>query len=174
MPSASWGLSLLNSSTKASNLACCCRKLAPAGRVACCFRVRCMRSWRPFCCGMARANALDRNAEAQPPDRKPGELKKAVRRSEGNAVIGADRLRQAAFPEQALEGRKRQIFAGGFQRFAQQQKARGLIGDGERITVAFIARAETRLCNRRTTDRWDSDRPITGCPRPACAGEQPG
>src|ERR1700675_3835167 len=34
-----------------SNLACCCRKLALAGLVASFFRVRCMRSWRPFCWG---------------------------------------------------------------------------------------------------------------------------
>src|SRR5260370_9447786 len=35
-----------------SNLACCCRKFALAGLVASFFRVRCMRSWRPFCCGL--------------------------------------------------------------------------------------------------------------------------
>src|ERR1700722_14417028 len=51
MASDSCGRSLLNSSMKASNLACCCSRLAPAGRVASFFRVRCMRSCRPFCCG---------------------------------------------------------------------------------------------------------------------------
>src|SRR5689334_25254524 len=40
---ASWGRSLLNSRTKASNLACCWRKFEPAGRVASIFKVRCMR-----------------------------------------------------------------------------------------------------------------------------------
>ena len=30
---------------------CCCRKLKEAGLVASFFSVRCMRSWRPFCCG---------------------------------------------------------------------------------------------------------------------------
>ena len=36
---------------KASKRACCCRLFMPAGRVASFLRVRCMRSWRPFCCG---------------------------------------------------------------------------------------------------------------------------
>src|SRR5450755_1884972 len=35
-----------------SHLASCCRKFALAGLVASFFRVRCMRSWRPFCCGL--------------------------------------------------------------------------------------------------------------------------
>lgn len=35
----------------ASNLACCCSKLAPAGRVASFLSVKCMRSCRPFCWG---------------------------------------------------------------------------------------------------------------------------
>src|SRR5580704_13516629 len=37
---------------KSSNFACCCRKLLPAGLVVSSFKVRCMRSWRPFCCGL--------------------------------------------------------------------------------------------------------------------------
>src|SRR5205807_8770873 len=36
---------------KSSNLACCCRKLRAAGFVVSSLRVKCMRSWRPFCCG---------------------------------------------------------------------------------------------------------------------------
>ena len=37
---------------KASNLACCWRLFEPAGRVVSALSVRCMRSWRPFCCGL--------------------------------------------------------------------------------------------------------------------------
>ena len=70
--------------------------------------------------GMAGPNAFDRDAEAQPPDGEAGELKQAVRRSEGNAVIRANRQGQAAFPEQAFESGKRQVFPRGFERFAQQ------------------------------------------------------
>jgi len=39
-------------STKASNLACCWRLFMQGGRVVSFFKVRCMRSWRPFCCGL--------------------------------------------------------------------------------------------------------------------------
>ena len=56
--------------------------------------------------------------------------------------IRANRARQAAFTEQALEGAKSQFFARRFQRFAQQQEARGLVGDGQRITVSAIAELE--------------------------------
>src|SRR6266566_9650238 len=49
MLSAWWGRSLLKHSMKSSNLACCRRQLRPAGLVVSSFRVRCMRSWRPFC-----------------------------------------------------------------------------------------------------------------------------
>src|SRR5260221_9866125 len=37
---------------KSSKRACCCRKLAAAGWVVSFLRVRCMRSWRPFCWGL--------------------------------------------------------------------------------------------------------------------------
>ena len=36
---------------KSSNRACCWSTFAAAGFVASRFSVRCMRSWRPFCCG---------------------------------------------------------------------------------------------------------------------------
>src|SRR6516164_458946 len=51
MASASCGRSVLNSWTKSSKRACCCRLFIPGGRVASFFSVKCMRSWRPFCCG---------------------------------------------------------------------------------------------------------------------------
>src|SRR6202012_244264 len=101
-----------------------------------------MRSWASVLLGMAGPNAFDRDAEAQPPDGEAGEVKKAVGRSEGNAVIRANRQGQAAFPEQAFESGKRQVFPRGFERFAQQQKARSLIRNRERITVALIAQLE--------------------------------
>ena len=50
--SASCGRRVLNSSTKASKRACCARLFCAAGRVVSCLSVRCMRSWRPFCCGL--------------------------------------------------------------------------------------------------------------------------
>jgi hypothetical protein len=59
---------------------------------------------------MAGLDALDLDAEPQPPDRELGELKQSMRRGEWNSVVGADRARQAAFLEQALKGGKGEIF----------------------------------------------------------------
>src|SRR5215217_7306773 len=38
---------------------------------------------------MPRLDALDRDAEAQPPDRELGEIEQGIRAGEGNAVVGA-------------------------------------------------------------------------------------
>ena len=48
---------------------------------------------------MAGPNAFDADAQPQPPDRKLGEIEQPIGRSEGNAVVGADRLRQTALFE---------------------------------------------------------------------------
>src|SRR5260370_836907 len=65
MASASCGRSVLNSWTKSSKRACCCRLFIPGGRVASFFSVRCMRSSRPFCCGwpgLMRSMAMPRRS----------------------------------------------------------------------------------------------------------------
>ncbi len=54
--------------------------------------------------GMAALDALDGDAEAQPPDREVGEVEQGVGAGERDAVVGADGAGQAAFAEQALEG----------------------------------------------------------------------
>ena len=70
---------------------------------------------------MAGLNALDRDAQAQPPDRQSRKLEQSMRGSEGHAVVGADRARQAALSEKALKGLKSQLCPVGFHRLAQQQ-----------------------------------------------------
>src|SRR5579871_6194754 len=73
------------------------------------------------------------------------ELKQAMRRGEGNTVVGADGPWQAAFLEQALKGRKREFFAVRLQRFTQQQVARGIVCDSQWITIPFIAELKLAL-----------------------------
>lgn len=51
MPSC--GRSWLYSCRNRSKLCCCCRWFAAGGRAVSAFRVRCIRSWRPFCSGWA-------------------------------------------------------------------------------------------------------------------------
>ena len=76
----------------------------PGGRVVSFLRVRCMRSWRPFCCGLPGLMRSMAMPSLQPPDRQLGEIVEAVGAGEGQAVVAADGGRQAAFPEQAHEG----------------------------------------------------------------------
>lgn len=57
---------------------------------------------------MSRLDALDCDAEAQPPDRKFGEIEEGVGTGEGNAIIRADGFRQAAL----LKSRSKAMTAG--------------------------------------------------------------
>ena len=61
---------------------------------------------------LAGLDALDGDAEAQPPDRELGEVEQGIGAGEGDAVVGADGQRQAALAEQALEGGNGEVFAG--------------------------------------------------------------
>lgn len=68
-----------------------------------------------------------------------------MRRSEGNAVVGTDDARQAAFVGQALKSGEREFFPIGFQRLTQKQVAGGVVGDRQRITISFIAELKLSL-----------------------------
>jgi hypothetical protein len=105
-----------------------------------------MRSCRPFCCGwpglMRGLDALDGDAEAQPPDGEPGEVEQGVGAGERHAVVGADGGGQAARAEQVREGGDGGRLARGIERFAEQQVARGVVGDGERVAIVAVAEPE--------------------------------
>ena len=94
---------------------------------------------------MARLDALDGDVEAQPPDGELGEVEQGIGAGERHAVVGADGGRQAALPEQMLEGGDGGVFAGGIERFTEQQVARGMVGDGERGAVLAVAEPELAL-----------------------------
>ena len=132
-------------SMKSSNLACCCRKLAPAGLVASFFSVRCMRSCRPFCCGwpgLMRSMSMPRRSHQTDSLLRPNS---ALGRGEGHAVVGADRLGQAELLEDALEHGEGVGFLGRRQRLAGEQIAAGEVGDRQRIAVAPIGEHELAL-----------------------------
>ena len=94
---------------------------------------------------VAGLDALDGDAEPEPPDRELGEVEEAVRAGERHAIVGADRLGQAALLEELLEGGDGEVFAGRFKRLAEQQIARGVVGDGQRIAVPAVAELELAL-----------------------------
>src|SRR5690349_17791765 len=148
MSNASCGRSLLNSATKASKRACCWRLFMPGGRVASCLRVRCMRSWRPFCCGwpgLMRSMAMpSRSHQVESLER----LKRALGGSEGNAVVGADGLWQSALTQEAFEGGDGEVFSSGFEGFAEQQESGGLVGDDHANNITLPERAWLlKLCH---------------------------
>ncbi len=93
----------------------------------------------------AGLDALDGDAEAQPPDRQAGEIVEAVGTGEGQAIVASDRPRQAAIAEQLLEGFNDRGFAGRFGGLTQQQIARSMVGDRQGVTVAAIAELELAL-----------------------------
>ena len=145
MASASCGRSALNSCTKASKRACCCRLFMPGGRVASFFRVRCMRSWRPFCCGwpgLMRSMAMpSRSHQTESLER----LNRALGLAKGTPLSERMACGQAALEEELLEGGDGEVLAGRFEGLAEQQEARGVVGDGERVAVAAVAELELAL-----------------------------
>jgi len=94
---------------------------------------------------MAGLDALDGDTQAQPPDRQAGEIVEAVGTGEGRAVVAADGAGQAAVAEQLLERLDHGGFAGRFEGLAQQEIARRMVGDRERITIAAITELELAL-----------------------------
>src|SRR5579872_4566422 len=69
--------------------------------------------------GMARFDALDADAQSQPPDRKLREIEQTVRRGEGHAIVRANGPRQPALSEETLKGCKRRLFGIRFHGFAE-------------------------------------------------------
>ena len=65
-----------------------------------------------------------------------------MRRSEGHAVVAADVGGQAALSKKPLQYRESVHFSGRRKRLAGQQKAAGVVGDGERIPILAIAQQE--------------------------------
>src|ERR1700722_16434506 len=123
---------------KSSNLACCWRKLAPAGFVVSIFRVRCIRSWRPFCCGQP---GLMRSISIPSLSHQT----ESFGTGEGNTIVSTDGLGQAELVENGLKYAESVGFLGGGERFAGEQVATGKIGDRQRIAIAPIGKHELAL-----------------------------
>ena len=94
---------------------------------------------------VAGPDAFDRDAEPQPEDRQLRQVVEAVGRGEGQAVIGADRRRQAALPKQAYESLDDRNLLGRFEGLAQEDHARGLVGHRQGVTVLAVAELELAL-----------------------------
>jgi len=94
--------------------------------------------------GLAGLDELGEDAEADPPDREPGEAAERVG-GEGGAVVGADTLGQAVLAEEALEDGSGAFDGWGGEPVATEEEATEAILDGQRIAVEAVARAELAL-----------------------------
>src|ERR1700731_1722485 len=94
---------------------------------------------------VARLDALDGDAEAEPPHREFGEIEETVRTGERHAIVGPDRLGQATPLEELLEGSDGKVLTGRFKGFAEQEIARGVVGNSQRKAVPAIAELELAL-----------------------------
>jgi hypothetical protein len=74
---------------------------------------------------MPRLDALDLDAETQPPHRQFAQAVERVRGREGHTVVGPDRVRQPKFLERPREHREGEFLLRGRERFARQQVAAG-------------------------------------------------
>src|SRR5215469_2217350 len=94
---------------------------------------------------MTRLDALDGNAEPQPPDGESAQVEETVGRGEGDAVVGTNGMGQTAFLEKALKGRKRALFLDRLHGFAEQKITAGVVGNGERVAIFFVFQHELAL-----------------------------
>jgi hypothetical protein len=91
---------------------------------------------------MAGLEPFDADAQAKSPDRQLAQIKQGVSGRERNTVVAADVGRQAALLKKALQYAESVVFPGRGKSLAGEQKAAGVIGDGQRIAVLPIAEQE--------------------------------
>jgi hypothetical protein len=89
----------------------CQWKFPAAGVVASFFKVRRMRSWRAILLWVARLDALDADAQSEPPHGKLAQIE-GVCGGQGHPIITADVGRQTAFLEKPLKHSKSVVFSG--------------------------------------------------------------
>jgi len=90
-------------------------------------------------------DALERDAEPQPPDRERGEPKERPATGEGYPVICPDRFGQAVFAKESLEDGDGVLSSGVAERLTADEIATREVDDGERIAVAAIGEHELAL-----------------------------
>ena len=94
---------------------------------------------------MARLDALDANAQPEPPDRELAQVEQGVGGSEWNAIIAANVGRQAALLKKPFKHGKSVVFFGARKSLTGEEITAGMIGDGQRVAVFMIAQQELAL-----------------------------
>jgi len=94
---------------------------------------------------VARLDALDLDAEPEPPDREPGEIEQGIGACERHAIVGADGIGKAKLLEDAFEHREGISFFGCGESLAGDEIAGGEVADRERIAIALVCEHELAL-----------------------------
>src|SRR5262249_20815115 len=90
-------------------------------------------------------DALDLDAEPEPPDRELGEVEEGIRTGEGDAIVGADGLGQAEFLENGLKYGESVGFLSRGECLASEQVSTGEVSGRERIAIASVGEHELAL-----------------------------
>ena len=114
------------------------------GRATACFKVWCMRSWRPFCWGLPGAIRCGR---------MPSLIHHSARRdspptprlANGGPWVGADRPRHPVGAKGAVKERIGMLPIGALHGATGQQEAAALIADRQRLAAAAIAGTKPSL-----------------------------
>jgi hypothetical protein len=93
---------------------------------------------------MSWHDALDADAEADPPERQSRESTEA-RRAEGTAVVRENGPREAVLAKDALERLAGMFMPGRGEGVAGEDVAADVVDDGQRITVAVVTEEELAL-----------------------------
>src|ERR1700733_13123444 len=94
---------------------------------------------------MSRLDALEVDAEPQPPDRQLAQTEEGGAAGEGDPIVGADPRGQPKVLKSPLKHGKSVHLPGALEGVAAQQVAAREVGDGQRVTVAPIGEHELAL-----------------------------
>src|SRR5690349_4669916 len=107
------------------------------------------RQMHPFMAAIllrpSRADPLDADPEAEPPDGELAEVEESIGRGEGDSIVRADCFRQAAFLEDPFEDAQGVLLPRGFQSFATEEVPGGGVRDGQRKAVSPASQHEPAL-----------------------------
>ena len=91
---------------------------------------------------MTRLDTFDADAQAQPPDGQLAQVEQSMCGREGHTVVAANVGGQATLLEKPLKCCESVVFASGRESFACEEKAAGVVSDGQRVAVMLVAQQE--------------------------------
>lgn len=93
----------------------------------------------------ARLDTLDRNAETQPPNGQFAQIKRPLGEANGTPLSERMACGRPRSLNNRSEACKRALFLDGLHGFAEQEKAAGMVGNSQWITIPFISQHELTL-----------------------------